>query len=260
MCKNKGEVIYEELRSGHSAYEGSQSVSRGILLAAMAIVFIAPIGLAGDTTKSAPSEKTYPKLALGEKAPDFEVPIVRFDNGEPIVTTVRLAELVAKSNVMLCFVSDAGGAAFRPWTSRVIDDAKVYTNGDVLPIFIISADPGSPIYFKKEFRFPFHITADSNGDIIRAYGLPDGESLEVWQRGKSQLSQVCLIDRDGIVRYWCSPFVLKEDYEYVAYRAQLLRRPPDDAVLMRLEAVDRERESRTEPPKPKKDVSAKKNG
>jgi len=209
--------------------------------------------------QNAPGEKAYPRLAQGSKAPDFLVPIVTFDNGTPIVTREKLSVLWAKHYIMLCFVSNAGGATFRPWTIRIKDEVKAFTDNAVMPIFIISADPGSPIYFKKEFRYPFHIAADPSGDIIKAYGLPDGESLETWRQGKSPLSQACVIDREGTVRYWCSPFVLKEDYEYLFYRALLMRRPQNDRAVVRVEAQDRARESDPEEAKPEKGAQPKKN-
>jgi peroxiredoxin len=178
---------------------------------------------------------------LGEKAPDFEVPIVTFENAVPIVSRTSLFDFAKDQHILLYFVSNFAVSGFESWAHRIMDDKAVYLKHHILPVFVIAGNEEHAIALKKSLRFPFLIAPDPDGTIVKQYGLPPNVTLDDWIQLKSPSTQICLIDNSRVLRYWCTPFVINQDYEYMAYRALLLGRPPDDPAVKRVEEFDRKK-------------------
>jgi peroxiredoxin Q/BCP len=76
----------------------------------------------------------------------------------------------------------------------VRDEIQLYTDHDVRPFGVNPASVESHADYAAKLKLPFPLLSDSALEISRAYG-----SLKPGGIGIAR--SVCLIDRDGLVRY-----------------------------------------------------------
>lgn len=230
------------LRFGYGQDRVNRRFSRaGLVVVAVVVAAIVPVGADGEDAVK-PSGETSERLPVGGAAPDFTYPDITFENAEPRFNTTEFSDLRGTSHAVLCFASNPTSGLLRLWATRMKDDQKFFDEQHAMPMLILPVDESAAAEFKKAVRFPFPVVADAEARISSLYGFADGDSAGGWKRQQGNFLQVCLVDKEGVVRYWCSPFDPKFDYEYVAYRVTLLERPKDDPAVLRVESHDRKRD------------------
>lgn len=140
-----------------------RATSAAILAATASIACVAtsPSGEARDA--SGETRDPGRMLAVGEKAPPFEV---EDQFGNPI----RLEDFRGEHNVVLIFYpgNDTPGCTRQLCAAR--DDFARYSAKDAMVFGVNPASAESHAAFAEKFSFPFPLLVDKDGRMIRDYG------------------------------------------------------------------------------------------
>jgi len=105
-------------------------------------------------------------LAVGAAAPDITAPD---ENGKP----VKFSDIYKKSDITLVYFypkANTGGCTAQACSLR---DAIVDLKGIGVTVIGVSHDkPADQLSFKEKFNLPFILIADSDGAVIKAFGVP----------------------------------------------------------------------------------------
>jgi peroxiredoxin Q/BCP len=104
------------------------------------------------------------KLAVGDKAPDFELPA---PDGE----SVRLSDFRGKGVVVLYFYpkDETPGCTAEACAFR--DSYEVFTDAGAEVIGVSADDGDSHTKFIDKHRLPFTLVSDADGSVRKAYGV-----------------------------------------------------------------------------------------
>jgi len=128
-----------------------------------------------------------PSVAVGERAPDFELPDA---NGKP----VRLADFRGKRAVVLYFYpkDDTPGCTAEACSFR--DSYQDFQEAGAEVIGVSSDSSASHEKFAKRHKLPFTLLSDARGVVRKKYGVPATMGL---LPGRVTF----VIDRDGVVQH-----------------------------------------------------------
>ncbi len=130
-------------------------------------------------------------IATGEHAPDFRLPAVTA-SGEQIEVT--LAEALTAGGALLIFYRDDGMPVCTSTLKAFAQEHELLRGAGVQVFGINTNGLGSHARFQERDRFPFPLLSDFHGEVVRAYGLWDGEE----RRSRRAL---VVAGRDGTVRH-----------------------------------------------------------
>ena len=128
-----------------------------------------------------------PSVAVGQKAPDFELPDAEGKR-------IRLADFRGKKAVVLYFYpkDDTPGCTAEACSFR--DSYEEFQDAGAEVIGVSSDSEASHRRFAEKHRLPFVLVADARGELRKRYGVPSTLGLL-----PGRVTYV--IDRDGIVRH-----------------------------------------------------------
>ena len=130
-------------------------------------------------------------IVAGEPAPDFRLPAVTTE-GEQI--EVALEEARAEGDVLLLFYQDDGMPVCTSALKAFAQEHETLREAGVVAFGVNTNGLGSHARFQERDGYPFPLISDFYGEVVRAYGLWDGDAR------KSRRALV-LVGRDGVVRY-----------------------------------------------------------
>lgn len=132
-------------------------------------------------------EKEKQGVGVGDVAPDFELPD---QNGN----LVRLSAFRGSKNVVVFFYPKAGSPGCTAEACSFRDQFEDFVDAGA-EVIGISTDPvHAQAAFASRNRLPFTLLADTNGEVTKAFGVPNWMGLF---RGRTTY----VIDREGIVRH-----------------------------------------------------------
>lgn len=133
-------------------------------------------------------------LAVGQKAPDFELP--RDGRG-----TFRLSDHRGKPVVVYFYPQDDTETC----TAEAIDFSALKPEFDAAGIVLVGVSPDSPARhekFRRKYKLEHDLAADEEQTVLNAYGVW-GEKTLFGRRYMGVVRTTVLIDRDGkVARIW----------------------------------------------------------
>ena len=132
-----------------------------------------------------------PKLKVGDKAPDFELPIA-------MDKTWKLSDNVGKQNIVLLFFPLAFSSTCHDEMCSFRDGFREFKSLDAAVVAISIDSPFVLNKWKEELALPFPLLSDFNKTVAPAYGA-FYEKLGPL-KGVAKRSAF-VIDKKGIIRY-----------------------------------------------------------
>lgn len=132
-----------------------------------------------------------PPVSLGIRAPDFELAST---NGNTFV----LSSERGKSNLVLFFLSDAGGGANTQVAEAFRDASELFRGARTTVVGICSAPLNELQAFKEKLSLPYELLIDDE-TIGSLYGVHVRRGLGPFSRQKFSRSTF-LLDRTGVIR------------------------------------------------------------
>jgi peroxiredoxin len=134
-------------------------------------------------------------LRIGDKAPDFELPI-------DMDLTWKLSDKVGKQNIVLLFFPFAFSPPCFKEMCSFRDGFREFKSVDALIVGISVDNPFVLNKWKEELQLPFSLLSDYNKTVAPAYGALH-EKLGMLKGVAKRAAFV--IDKKGIIRYaWVS--------------------------------------------------------
>ena len=136
-------------------------------------------------------EKAMIKLNVGDKAPDFELPVT-------MDQMWKLSDHIGKQNIVLLFFPAAYSSVCHEEMCSIRDGFREFKTLDALIVAISVDNPFVLAHWKEELGLPFTLLSDFNKTVGPAYGA----HAEIFGplRGVEKRSAF-VIDRKGIVRF-----------------------------------------------------------
>lgn len=126
-------------------------------------------------------------LQVGDRAPDFSLPS---QTGTP----VRLSDYVGKRVVVLYFYPKDNTRGCTAEACAFRDSYAVFTEAGAEVIGISSDSVDSHEEFASQYRLPFVLVSDRNGETRKRFGVPN-------MMGVVPGRVTFVIDRQGIIRH-----------------------------------------------------------
>lgn len=163
-------------------------------------------GASGQSSRPADSEPARATLAVGDKAPDFSLPLPETQGGEA-GQTVTLKDYLGKKNLLLAFYPKANTPGCTTQMCGYRDDWSTFEDNETAVIAISTDKQTSSDKFKEKYSLPMLVLGDPEREIIDAYGVKMNKLFKSAQRS------VVLIDKQGVVRYVNYNYKIKDDKE-----------------------------------------------
>ena len=177
---------------------------RVLSFAMVGLLAIAPMAMAQE-------EEETPKidtLKVGDKAPDFDLPDAdKAAEGEP----KKLSDFKGKKNVLLAFYPKAKTSGCTKQLCGYRDAFAEFEGVDAEVIAISIDEQDYSNEFKEEHKMPFFVLGDTDGEVIKNYGIPtrDYNGNEFAQRS------VMIVDKEGVIRFVEMKYNIGKDQETV---------------------------------------------
>jgi len=130
-------------------------------------------------------------IVPGETAPAFELPAITTDGGQ---VEFSLSDALRAGTVLLVFYQDDGMPICTSELKVFAREHETLANGGVQVAAVNTNGLGSHQRFQERDHFPFPLISDFHGDVVKGYGLWDGDE------GKSRRA-VVIVAEDGRVTY-----------------------------------------------------------
>jgi peroxiredoxin Q/BCP len=198
-------------------------MSKAVLtLAALALVVGLALPAAAEDKaaqdKDAAKEAKNMTIAVGDSAPDFELPKPGAAEGSK--ETVKLSDLKGEKNVLLAFYPKAFTGGCTKQLCGYRDDFSQFESADTVVVAISTDEQAESDRFKKEHQMPFVVLGDPDHSVIDAYGIP----MKDYNGQKFVQRAVVLVDKDGIVRHVDLEYSIDQDkqplYDAIAKLAE----------------------------------------
>ncbi len=153
------------------------------------------------------------KLNVGDKAPDFSLPLATKDS---ITEALKLSEVIGKNNIILAFYPAdwSGGCTVEMCTIR--DNFAVL--GDLgATVFGISGDYAySHREWAKHHNLQFGLLADHDHQVAKTYSSYNADT-------GYNIRTIYLIDRNGNIAYIDPAYKAREAYSFENLKAALAK-------------------------------------
>lgn len=126
-------------------------------------------------------------LQVGDRAPDFSLP-------SQAGTPVRLSDYIGKRVVVLYFYPKDNTRGCTAEACAFRDSYEVFTEAGAEVIGISSDSVESHEEFASQYRLPFVLVSDRNGEARKRFGVPN-------MMGVVPGRVTFVIDRQGIIRH-----------------------------------------------------------
>lgn len=180
----------------------SRSAAQTTLALASALAFTLPTAARAQT----PAAPAVPKV--GEKAPDFTIPVVTADDAAPRPAT--LSDFKGRT-VVLAFFPRARTSGCTAQLTKYRDDyATTFNGGKGVVLLAISTDPPADLAaWAKDAQFPFRMGSDADGAVGTLFGA-------YMPQNRMDNRILVVIGPDGTVRHEARPFRAFGTDDYVA--------------------------------------------
>jgi thioredoxin-dependent peroxiredoxin len=109
-------------------------------------------------------------FAPGDTAHDFTLPAV---NTEAEVFSLTLSETLGDSRGLLVFYQDDGMPICTAELKAFAQEHDLLKNAGIVVVGVNTNGIGSHQRFQERDAFPFPLTSDFHGDVVKAYGMWD---------------------------------------------------------------------------------------
>lgn len=170
-------------------------------------------------------------VKIGEKAADFEIPIVTFVDAQPQIEMTSVKQYRWQKHLLLFFVPMTGGHRLLSLINMVRTEEEFFETQRTLPVFIMRSTPAQCIEIKKVNRLWCALVSDPEGKIVQHYGIPGGGDMSSWITGSETWICAALVGKTGLLEYRDQTFNPETDFEYVCFWLTLLNRSGADQTL-----------------------------
>lgn len=165
-----------------------------------ALVAFAPMAIAQE------EEKKIDTLEVGDEAPDFDLPGAE---DAPEDAPKKLSDFEGKKNVVLAFYPKAKTSGCTKQLCGYRDAIDEFKSRDTEVVAISIDEQDYSDEFKEEQSYQFYVLGDTEGEVVKSYGIPVKEysGTPIAQRS------IMVVDKKGIIRYVNMKYNIGKDQE-----------------------------------------------
>lgn len=188
-----------------TTYASATAFARAI---ACAIACAFPLALALPSAAAAQASAAPAVPKVGEKAPDFTIPVVTADDATP--RPAKLSDFKGRT-VVLAFFPKARTSGCTAQLTKYRDDyATIFNGGKGVVLLAVSTDtPADLAAWAKDAKFPFRMGSDADGAVGTLFGA-------FMPQNRMDNRILVVIGPDGTIRHEARPFRAFGADDYVA--------------------------------------------